>query len=150
MANQFRDAIIIDLDGTLADNSHRRHHVEQDNPRWDKFYQEIPDDDVNQWCKKLINRFKTGHTIYIVTGREGTEQIKTDTKVWLAENNIYYDHLHFRPKKDYRQDSEVKKEILENEIRPQDVLFAVDDRKQVVEMWRDEGITVLDCAGGEF
>lgn len=148
-------AIIVDLDGTLADNEHRRKHIEGENEDWESYYDNIRDDPVNEWCKGIVQRWRP-HKVFLVTGREGTEQVKTDTKVWLAENNIPYDELHFRDEKDYRKDSEVKKEILEEEILPQlrdgidDIEFAIDDRLQVIEMWRDLGITVLDCAGGEF
>jgi len=153
-----KKGIIIDLDGTLADNDHRREHLEGEEENWEKYYDNIRDDGLNEWCRDIIDRFKDDHYIYIVTGREGTKSIRTDTKVWLAENNIYYDQLHFREEKDYRKDAEVKKEILYGDIlggnqHPDGVdhiKFAIDDRLQVIEMWRDLGITVLDCAGGEF
>lgn len=151
MADTYRPAIIIDLDGTLADNNHRRKHIEgENNNDWKKYYEKIPEDSLNYWCKEIIDRFKNDYRIYLVTGREGTKQIKTDTKVWLADNNIYYDELHFRDKEDYRKDSKVKKEILEEEIRPHEVVFAVDDRQQVVDMWRNQDITTLQCAEGDF
>jgi hypothetical protein len=31
-----------------------------------------------------------------------------------------------------------------------DILFAVDDRQQVVDMWRRNGITCLQCDEGQF
>jgi hypothetical protein len=30
------------------------------------------------------------------------------------------------------------------------VLFVVEDRNRVVEMWREEGLVCLQCAPGEF
>jgi len=150
MADTYRTGIIIDLDGTLADIEHRRKYVTGDNNNWKKFYNKIPDDNLNYWCKEIINRFKDQYRIYIVTGREGTEQVRKDTKAWLAKHNIYYNELIFRDKEDYREDREIKKEILEEQIKPHDVLFAVDDRKQVVDMWRANDITTLHCAEGDF
>ena len=45
----------------------------------------------------------------------------------------------------------VKKEILDRDILPRwDVLFAIDDRQQVVDMWRANGVTCLQCAPGDF
>lgn len=150
-------SIIVDLDGTLCDNEHRRKHLEGEEEDWEAYYENLRLDSLNEWCKEIIDRFKGDHNIYLVTGREGTDQIKTDTKVWLAEKNVYYDEIRFREEKDYRKDSEVKEEILRERLpisnydNPENlVYFAVDDRLQVIDMWRDLGITVLDCAGGEF
>jgi hypothetical protein len=43
---------------------------------------------------------------------------------------------------------EIKEIILDFEIFPRyNVLFAVDDRKQVIDMYRNKNIIVLDCAG---
>lgn len=59
--------------------------------------------------------------------------------------------LHMRPDGDFRPDVEVKKEIYKREIEGQfKVLFAVDDRASVVEMWRAQGLVCLQCAKGDF
>ena len=56
-----------------------------------------------------------------------------------------------RPEGDYRPDYQVKQEML-NSLKAEgfEVLFTVDDRKQVVDMWRRNGITCLQCAEGNF
>jgi hypothetical protein len=55
--------------------------------------------------------------------------------------------LIFRPANDFRPDNEIKHDLFYNQIEPiYDVLFAVDDRKCNVEMWRSLGITALQCA----
>ena len=52
---------------------------------------------------------------------------------------------------DYRPDTVVKKEIYEREIKDKyEVLFAIDDRTQVVKTWRELGLTCLQCANGDF
>ena len=56
-------------------------------------------------------------------------------------------------RKDYdnRQDAVIKEEIYKLHIQPKfNVLFCVDDRKQVVDMWRRIGLICLQCAEGEF
>ena len=46
---------------------------------------------------------------------------------------------------------EIKKEILGKlKAENKDILFVVDDRQQVVNMWRDNGITCLQCDKGDF
>ena len=45
----------------------------------------------------------------------------------------------------------IKKEIYRHLIKPYyDVLFAIDDRQQVVDLWRDEGLVCLQCAKGDY
>lgn len=59
--------------------------------------------------------------------------------------------LCMRASLDYRKDFEVKKEIFENKIRDFfQVLFVVDDRQQVVDMWRNLGLVCLQCDYGDF
>ena len=53
---------------------------------------------------------------------------------------------------DNRKDSIIKKEIYEKYLKPMNyhVLFILDDRNQVVEMWREMGFTVFQVAEGNF
>lgn len=153
-------AIIVDIDGTLADCSHRRHHVEGEKKDWEAFFAEIESDKANDWCVQLIQSMGRHHSVAIlyVTGR--MEKYRRTTKAWLFRNlpiqkisdaGIRYDGLFMRPDGDYRPDWQVKEEIYKRDIEPHfDVLFAVDDRKQVVDMWRKNGVVCLQCAEGDF
>jgi hypothetical protein len=52
---------------------------------------------------------------------------------------------------DNRKDSIIKEEIYDAHIRGKyNVLFVLDDRDQVVQMWRSLGLTVLQCNEGDF
>lgn len=54
---------------------------------------------------------------------------------------------------DKRNDAIVKQEIWENDISGSgrfDVFFVLDDRNRVVEMWREQGLKVLQVAEGDF
>ena len=56
-----------------------------------------------------------------------------------------------RPRFDCRKDDIVKEIILEFEILPRyKPHFVLDDRQQVVDMWRKRGLTVLQCDEGNF
>jgi hypothetical protein len=141
--------IIVDLDGTLADCSHRRHLVENTATvkNWDKFYRLMIDDKVNGWCKELIRWFDP----LFVSGRPG--EYRQLTIEWFKKNNIYCENaqLFMRRDGDYRDDAIVKEEIYEKCIKPYyNVLFVVDDRKKAVDMWRKNGLVCLHCAEGDF
>jgi phosphoglycolate phosphatase-like HAD superfamily hydrolase len=119
-------AVICDIDGTLADLG-RRHPFDYDN---------VDQDVVKHAVAELLRILHAaGVKILLVSGREDTARRKT--LGWLAANNIPFDELAMRKAGDYRKDTIVKREIYQHRIRGRfDVLFVLDDRDQVVEMWR--------------
>jgi len=86
----------------------------------------------------------------LVTGRPKTskdgKEVRKKTEAWLREKGVYYNKLIMREEGDFRPDTEVKEEILEEQLPdPEDILFAIDDREDIAEMWRSNGITCLQC-----
>ncbi|OGW10302.1 MAG: hypothetical protein A2W75_02735 [Nitrospinae bacterium RIFCSPLOWO2_12_39_15] len=143
-----KQAIIVDLDGTLANCDHRRHFVEQKPKDWNKFYAGIEKDTVNKWCKTLLQKFHDTFII-IVSGRP--DNYRDITLNWLEAQSIFYDKIFMRKSGDYRTDYIVKKELYEEHIKGEyEVIIVIDDRKQVVNMWRKEGLVCLQCAEGEY
>jgi hypothetical protein len=62
---------------------------------------------------------------------------------------VNYHDLILRKDRDRRSDTVVKREMLAG-IDKSKILFVVEDRSRVVEMWRSEGLVCLQCAPGEF
>jgi len=157
-----RKAIIVDLDGTLCNSEHRVKYVDGSLGKkdWDKFYGGIKDDKPNEWCSWLLTSFDQylEPIILYVTGR--AEKYRQATVLWLVNNNLDsfrfqdvkgYPRIYMRPDDDFRPDYEIKQEIYDNHIKDEfDVLFAIDDRKQVVDMWRRNGVVCLQCDEGNF
>lgn len=142
-------AIICDLDGTLCNIDHRLHHVKGDKKNWKDFFAEMDKDKVNDWCAETLHSMGDFYQIVLCSGRP--EDYKDKTVKWLEENGVEWNSLLMRQRNDFRQDDIVKEIILEFEIKPRwDILMAIDDRQQVVEMWRKHGITCLQCAKGDF
>lgn len=155
--NKKDSAIICDLDGTLCNIDHRLHYVknaDKKKRRWDLFNKTIPDDKLNAWCANLINQmnitdFAFSNDIILCSGR--VDSSRKDTVEWLEKYNIQYSHLFMRHRSDFRQDAIIKEIILDFEILPRyKVLFCIDDRQQVVDMWRKRGLVCLQCAPGDF
>lgn len=141
--------IIIDLDGTLSNATKRRKYVTSKPKNFDKFYKNLIHDKPNMWCLDILNKFYPTHQIILVSGRPDTYERLT--KQWLNQWNIRYDELLMRKEGDYRADWIVKKEIYNNHIADQiRIEFAIDDRQQVVDMWRRNGIVCLQCDDGKF
>lgn len=144
------NAILVDLDGTLANCDHRVHFLHREPKDWDGFYNGLGEDELNSWCKALMEAMEAkGYRVILVTGRE--EKYKAETKAWLEKHKISYHLLYMRDHDDYRSDSVIKKEIYKKEIEENyQVSFVLDDRKSVVEMWRELGLVCLQPDWGDF
>ena len=153
-----KKTVIFDLDGTLADITSRRELSIKDNGKmdWDTFFNPkmISLDDPNIPVIKMAQMLKEqGFFILILSGR--SKATKGRTIDWLDKHNVPFDVLKMRPTgKDWHfmKDSLLKsiwlKELFDN---PTEEIFAVfDDRNQVVDMWRDNGLTVFQVAEGDF
>lgn len=157
-------AVVCDLDGTLCDVEHRRHHVRPEpgsgkKKNWMAFMDGIKDDGLNQWCADILESFSREHMIVYCSGR-GREQ-EVATRDWLNYHDVlrfenaygqkYDAELFMRMAGDSRRDDIVKEIILDFEILTRYTpYFMIDDRQQVVDMWRRRGFTCLQCAKGDF
>ena len=143
--------IIFDVDGTLADIEHRRVLLEGDRPDWTRFNARMGDDTPNV---PIVTLYKTlwnsgDFRIEIVTGRN--EAFRKVTETWLTWNEIPFTRVTMRADKDQRADHIIKQEILNAFLAEgHEIAFTVDDRQQVVDMWRRNGIMCLQCDVGDF
>lgn len=136
--------VVIDLDGTLANIQHRRHLVACDKPQWDEFYAACDKDVLNPWCAELMRAMMDqGCIVLIVSARRDSEKEKTVK--WLKDNYVKYDDLiMLRKGSDSTEDKKLKRKWL-YEYGKENILFIVDDRQKVVDMWRAEGMVCLQC-----
>jgi hypothetical protein len=147
-----RKAIIVDIDGTLADNSHRKDLAIQKN--FEEFTRQSGADEPFQWALDIVNMgLSKGWTILLVTGR--SDKFASLTTLWLQEKCGFTGDTDFRlfmrKEGDNREDTIIKAEVFENEIKDNfEVLFAMDDRTRIVKMWRSKGIITLQGADGDF
>lgn len=146
-----QQAIIVDLDGTLCDNSYRVQYVDGSQKKdWDKFNALSANDPVVEWCLDLVKGFDNqGYHIVFLTARQGTDSTKKITEEWLDRNvKPYVPHysLVMRDVGDYRTDFITKQDLYMQKVAPfYDVAFAIDDKLSVCQMWRSLGIAALHC-----
>jgi len=143
--------ILVDVDGTLANSLHRERYLETKPKNWSEYYKNALEDPIYEdiiWLVKLLK--DCGNTILIVTAR--SEERREITTKWLNEKaglSGVYDKIYMRDIDDYRDDDVCKKDMLDA-IRKDgyDPYLVFDDRKMVVDMWRNEGLTCLQVRDG--
>ncbi|MEU4578984.1 AAA family ATPase [Nonomuraea sp. NPDC023979] len=134
-------AVLVDIDGTTALMNGRSPFDET----------RVGDDLPNLPVIKVVRALAAaGNRVVFMSGR--STACRSATEAWLAEHvAIPYDALHMRSAGDIRRDSIVKRELFDAHVRDAyDVACVLDDRRQVVVMWRSIGLTVLQVADGDF
>lgn len=140
--------VILDLDGSIADDEPRQFHLfKGEHKDWKSYYAEIcsdkPIDIVYRWVKELAKEC----TIVVITGRPDTYQF--ETVAWLKKHDVPYDLIFMRPSNSRIPDYTIKKAFLDFMPREK-VWMAIDDRPNVIAMFREEGVRVIpvrgDCA----
>lgn len=132
-------AFMYDLDGTVYHMNDKRgpyaHNVDVDDP--DLVVQEI----VRTLSLDLVPIAMSGRK---AATRELTEHC-------LKRDGVPFDHLFMRADEDNRADNLVKLDLFNEHVRDNyDVQFVLDDRNQVVDMWRLIGLKCLQVQEGDF
>jgi hypothetical protein len=133
--------IICDLDGTLAILNGRSPF---DASQCEK-------DLLNEPIAEILHTYADkGYKILLLSGR--MDEHREQTLSWLKKFNIIFDILLMRQTGDMRKDAIVKKEIVDESIwNKYYIRFVLDDRNQVVDMWRQElGVACLQVNYGDF
>ena len=154
---------IFDLDGTLADVSHRLHFINGERKDYNAFFKASINDTPIEATVSLLHRLRaSGARIMIWTGR--SDIVKDDTLAWLdqyvcrtdtfSNTDLAYMQsiLTMRKDSDHRHDHVIKQEWLQ--ALPANVRASIngvfEDRSSVVDMWRRNGIVCYQVAPGDF
>lgn len=139
--------IIFDLDGTIADISHRTHFVRGGNKDWESFFAGCTGDAPN-WpvIRALEAHQAAGHQVEIWSAR--SDIVRHETEAWLEiAAGILPSYLtRMRSAGDNTPDVVLKRYWLNqlHESERPDLVY--DDRQRVVDMWREEGIACFQVA----
>lgn len=134
-------AYVVDIDGTFA-------HITDRSP-YD--YSRVGEDILDYSVYEMVNSLSKGHKIVFMSGR--SEDCREETEKWLKVGipHIEYE-LWMRPSDDpSTADFIVKNEMFDKHIAKRyNVLGCIDDRRQVVAMYRTKGLKVYDVDNGRF
>jgi phosphoglycolate phosphatase-like HAD superfamily hydrolase len=139
---------IFDIDGTLADATHRLPHIQKRSKDWDSFFAECVNDAPIPHIVELAKSLPL--PVVCVSGR--SDVVRAETDFWLrVKAGLMPAALYMRKAGDRRDDSLIKIEMLE-ELRADGwrPVMAFDDRDRVVAAWREAGIPCAQVAPGDF
>jgi predicted kinase len=135
-------AILVDIDGTVALMGDRSPYDRSEKLLFDK-----PNWPVIHTVRAMR---QAGYQVIFLSGRK--EAGREHTETWL---HMYLDFCfegpYMRGDNDGREDYIFKREVFDTHVRDRyNVVAVFDDRKQVVDMWRSLGLTVMQVAEGNF
>ena len=149
-----RDCYIWDLDGTLADSSHRAHHLQRSPIDWGAYYEKLSEDTPIQPAATIFHSLRLYHpqvAHIIVTMR--LESYCKQTNYWLLLHGLRPDVLYMQQEGDHRDAAVVKNEYLwciKNALGYNPIL-AFDDHQPIVDMYRANGVPCYQTApSGKF
>jgi len=127
-------AIIVDIDGTLANCSHRSPYDTE---------KCLDDKLILPVYQAVLAMSSCVNNIIYLSGRE--DKYEDLTRKWLEKHKIDFELLYMRAEGDTRPDWIIKKELFYKHIKDKhNILFVIDDRPQVRKMWVKEGIFVFN------
>lgn len=137
------DAVVFDIDGTLAKKSDRSPYD----------FTRVMEDTLIEPVADCLEFESQKNCIFFLSGRE--ETCRKETVEWLCKNlNINKEEadnfLFMRAEKDNRPDYLVKSELFDKHLSSYRIHRIYDDRNSVVSMWRSKGLTCFQVAPGNF
>lgn len=138
-----QQAIVCDIDGTLAMMGDREAF------EWHKVDRDTPNIAVYDVLLKYNDVKVSRPAIIMLSGRK--DLCRKETEWWLKEWDVPYDHLYMRAADDNRKDGYTKYDLFNEHVRDNyNVLFMLDDRDQVVALWRQMGLACFQVNYGNF
>lgn len=131
--------IILDLDGTIADDRHRLYLITGTKPNYSEYHAACEHDPVmNRGLITLVS--KKDYSLLFITSRP--EKYREQTWKWLLDagfDTVLFDSdLLMRPDGDLRPSPVLKLALLEKSgVDPHEIVCAFDDRADVLQMYRD-------------
>ena len=134
-------AWVLDIDGTIAKMNGRGPHD------YHLVHTDLPIKPVLRLAELI---WHAGDDIVVLSGRK--DSCREQTEAWLRQNlNAYFVGPYMREAEDNRPDYIVKAELFAAHVAPHwNVQGCIDDRNQVVNLWRSMGLMCAQVAPGDF
>ena len=131
--------VIVDVDGVLADATHRQHLITGSHRRWDEFFERCGGDTLIEPTKITLDLFASDLVIVLLTARP--EWVMPETRSWMERFDVRWDLLIMRDYGDYSAARDFKHyavaELRSHGFEP---LLALDDDPRNVAMFERAGV----------
>lgn len=128
-----KNAIILDIDGTIAEK-----HPDRGIYEFDKVWMDKP---ITTIIDLSNGMFEKGYSVVIITGRD--VKCEKETLSWIKDNSVLFDELHMRPTGNYHPDTIIKEGIVKQLENKYNFVAAIEDRPSVARMYRKIGIPTI-------
>lgn len=138
-----RPYAVLDIDGVLADVSHRLRYLAPGRKNWDAFFAAAPKDRPLAEGVEVARTLARDYEIAYVTGRPS--RYRGDTLAWLAEHGLPPGLLIMRTAGDRRPAELTKLAAIRRLAGTRPVAVVVDDDPDVCAAVRKAGFTVFEA-----
>ncbi|MBW0088181.1 hypothetical protein I4I73_02250 [Pseudonocardia sp. KRD-184] len=132
-----RPLAVFDVDGVLADVTHRLHHLRARPQRWERFFQAADRDPLLVEGADRLRAALVDHDVLYLTGRP--ERTRRLTERWLARHDLPTGPLVMRSDDDHRPARWMKREVLRRLSATRDIVSVIDDDPAVVAVLEADG-----------
>lgn len=136
-AESTRPLAVFDVDGVLADVTHRLHHLRARPQRWERFFQAADRDPLLDEGARRLRAALADHDVLYLTGRP--ERTRRLTERWLARHGLPTGPLIMREDHDTRPARWVKREVLRRLAQEREIASMLDDDPAVVAVLEADG-----------
>jgi phosphoglycolate phosphatase-like HAD superfamily hydrolase len=136
-----RSLVVFDVDGVLADVTHRLHHLTSRPKDWSGFFAAAAQDPPLPEGVDLARELAGDHDVVYLTGRPA--HLRGVTARWLADHGLPDGPLVMRRARDFRPARLAKLELLRELAGERTVHVVVDDDAEVVQALEGAGFAVL-------
>jgi hypothetical protein len=143
-------AVILDLDGVLADARGRQHFLNGPGRKdWRGFFDAAGEDRVIEEVVRLTELLDRELIVVLLTARP--MRIRPLTETWLERSGVDWDLLIMRPDRDFGPSVEFKRRTA-RELRAEgfDLRLAFEDDRRNVDMFHEEGVPCVYLHSGYY
>jgi hypothetical protein len=122
---------VMDIDGVLADATHRQHHLHGRPKDWDSFFAAVGQDPIIERGLQRLKALSLDHDVVLLSGRP--ERTRADTVAWLGRQGISVSRLVLRVDADHRPAPALKADLVAGVGSPSEVAVVIDDDPSVID-----------------